>query len=237
MTGNYFRFKQFTVYQGKSAFKVGTDGVLLGAYADISNSKRILDVGTGSGLIALMLAQRSDAEIVAIEPDPDSYTQACENAGISKWCKRIRIENCDLQGFFPDDPLFDLIVTNPPYFIDSLRNRDMPKSKARHNFSLNHTDILKGVARLLKDDGRLQLILPWAEGNLFIAEAQEFGLYCNDILKIKPVPSGIIRRIIVCFSRNKSIVAEKFLTIEKGTRHDYTQDYKNLTKDFYLNFK
>ena len=236
MANDYFRFKQFTVFQARSAFKVGTDGVLLGAYACVSNSKKVLDIGTGTGLIAIMLAQRCDGEIVGIEPDYDSYAQACENAAISKWNDRIKIENCDLQNYFPDDDGFDMIVSNPPYFIDSLTNPNPVKSKARHNVTLDHKDILNGTERLLVEGGKLQVILPYAEGNVFIAEAQEFDLYCNDILKIKPVPSGEIRRMILSFSRVRSRVSEKFLTIEKGKRHEFTEDYINLTKDFYLKF-
>lgn len=236
MANNYFKFKQFTVFQERAAFKVGTDGVLLGAYACIPDFGRVLDIGTGTGLIALMLAQRSNAEIVGIEPDPDSYAQACENVKLSKWSDRIKIENCELQNYFPFEGGFNLIVTNPPYFIDSLANPDPVKSRARHNISLDHADILEGTKRLLKEGGKLQVILPYAEGNVFIAEAPESGFYCNDILKIKAVASGEIRRMIIGFSREKLKVREKFLTIEKGERHDFTENYINLMKDFYLKF-
>ena len=118
MANSFFRFKQFTINQDKCAFKVGTDGVLLGACANVTGMKRILDIGTGTGLIALMLAQRCDAEIIAIEPDNDSFVQASANVRLSKWSGRIRIENCTLQNFYPDNTSFDLIVSNPPYFID-----------------------------------------------------------------------------------------------------------------------
>lgn len=236
MANSYFKFKQFTVFQERTAFKVGTDGVLLGACAYLRNSKRVLDIGTGTGLIALMLAQRCDAEIVGIEPDPDSFAQACENVRLCNWSDRIKIENCELQNYLPSGSGFDTIVTNPPYFIDSLVNPDEARSKARHNISLNHKDILEGARRLLKEGGTLQVIFPYAEGNVFIAKAQSFGFYCNDILKIKPVPSGTVRRIIIGLGREKLKVREKFLTIEKGNRHDFTEDYINLTKDFYLKF-
>jgi tRNA1Val (adenine37-N6)-methyltransferase len=236
MSNNYFRFKQFTVYQEKSAFKVGTDGVLLGAYAGVSEPHSILDIGTGTGLIALMLAQRYDASIVAIEPDEVSFAEACYNVSRSNWSGRIKVENCSLQNYFPVGGSFDMIVTNPPYFIDSLKNDDPQKSKARHNVALNNTDLLEGTERLLQKNGSLQLVLPWTEGNVFIAEAREFGFYCNDILKIRPVLRGEIRRLILRFSRQKTRVTEKFLTIEKGRRHDFTDDYIDLTKDFYLNF-
>jgi tRNA1Val (adenine37-N6)-methyltransferase len=236
MPNSYFRFKQFTIYQDKCAFKVGTDGVLLGAFANVTGRKGILDIGTGTGLISLMLAQRSDSEITAIEPDYESFSQTSENFTMSKWSSRIRIENCTLQDFNPENSGFDLIVSNPPYFIDSLKNPDPAKSNARHNDSLAHSDILAGAHRLLFEDGLLQVIMPYDEGNIFIAEAQEHGFYCNSILKIRPVPSSEIRRMILGFTRKRTKPAERFLTIEKGKRHEFTEDYISLTKDFYLKF-
>lgn len=236
MANNYFHFKQFTINQEKCAFKVGTDGVLLGVCADVTGRKRILDIGTGTGLIALMLAQRCDAEITAIEPDHNSFVQASENVKRSKWSNRISIENCALQNFAPDNPKFDLIVTNPPYFTDSLKNPDPVKSTARHNDRLTHSDILTGAARLLEENGLLQLILPYDEGNIFIAEAQGYGFYCNSILRIKPMPSSEIRRLILDFTRKRQKPTEHFLTIEKGKRHEFTEEYVKLTREFYLKF-
>jgi tRNA1Val (adenine37-N6)-methyltransferase len=236
MSNNYFSFKHFTIFQDRSAFKVGTDAVLLGVYADISGKKHILDIGTGTGVIALMLAQRSDAVIVAIEPDRESFKQASENFRKSKWPERITLENAFLQDYFPADLKFDLIVTNPPYFIDSLKNPDPVKSRTRHDVTLTHSDIFEGVFRLLERGGTLQLILPYAEGNVFIAEAREFGFFCNGIVKIRPTPSSEIRRLILSFSRERRKVTERFLTIESGKRHDFTEEYKELTKDFYLKF-
>jgi tRNA1Val (adenine37-N6)-methyltransferase len=233
---NYFSFKQFTVYHDKCSFKVGTDGVLLGAYADVSNAEKILDIGTGSGLIALMMAQRSDGQITAIEPHYDSYKQACSNIENSSWSKRIKVENVDLQSYCPEATRFDMIVSNPPYFIDSLKNPDPVKAAARHNVTLSSEEILKGVSRLLTDDGNLQVILPYVEGNIFISEAQAYGLFCNNILKIRPLPVSEIRRLILRFTRKRTIATEKFLTIEKGNRYEFTEEYINLTKDFYLKF-
>lgn len=236
MANSFFSFKQFTINQDKCAFKVGTDGVLLGACVDLTGKKRILDIGAGTGLITLMVAQRCDAEIVAIEADHDSFVQASENIGRSIWGSRITIENCTLQKFKPDSSGFDLIVTNPPYFIDSLKSPDPAKSHARHNDTLTHSDILTGTDRLLVKSGLLQVIMPYNEGNIFIAEAQEYGFYCKSILKIRPTPSSGIRRLILGFSRNRAKSAESFLTIEKGRRHEFTEEYIRLTRDFYLKF-
>ncbi len=233
---NYFSFKQFTIYQDKCAFKVGTDGVLLGACADVSNTKAILDIGTGTGLIALMIAQRCDAKIVAIEPDFDSFEQANQNIKSSKWADRIQVKNIDLQNYNCSDLKFDLIVSNPPYFVDSLKNPDRRKAVSRHNDTLTNQDLLVCASGLLSDTGKLQVIMPYAEGNIFIAEAAADGLYCNNILKIRPLPTSEIRRLIITFSNQRTKTSESFLTIEHGKRHEFTEDYINLTKDFYLKF-
>jgi tRNA1Val (adenine37-N6)-methyltransferase len=235
MTNNFFSFKQFTIHQEKAAFKVGTDGVLLGAIADLTGVKRILDIGTGTGLVAIMLAQRSTAEIVAIEPDYESFLQCLENVNLCQWKERIKVENADLQNYRTSES-FDIIVANPPFFSNSLKNPDLKKSSARHNDSLTNEELLKGVSTLMAEGGRLQVIMPYAEGNVFITEANEYGFFCNSILKIKPLPSSEIRRLILTFSKKRLNITEKFLTIEQGRRHEFTEEYINLTKDFYLKF-
>ena len=236
MPNKYFSFKEFTIFQDKSAFKVGTDGVLLGAIAEVYNVKRILDIGTGTGLISIMLAQRSDAQIVSIEPDEESFKQASDNVSRCRWNRRILVINTDLQNYFPGSEKFDLVITNPPYFNDSLKNPDPRKSLARHNDSLSSDELLTGVSRLLENNGRFQLIMPYVEGNVFIADARKYGLYCNSILKIRPLPTSNIKRLILAFSNQRLKPTEKFLTIEHGERHDFTEEYINLTKDYYLKF-
>ncbi|HLN55098.1 MAG TPA: methyltransferase [Bacteroidales bacterium] len=235
MPNDYFSFKQFTIQQDRCAFKVGTDGVLLGAYADITGAGRILDIGSGTGLIAIMLAQRSNADIFALEPDAESYSQLTDNIEACLWKERIHGVNCSVQDYDPGYK-FGLIVSNPPYFINSVRNPDGRKSGARHNDNLPHEELLKSVTGLLEENGRFQVIMPFAEGNVLIAEAAAYGLYCNEILKIKPLPSSEIRRLIMTFRRQKEKASEKFLTIEHGPRHEFTEDYRALTKDFYLRF-
>lgn len=236
MANNFFKFRKFTINQDKTAFKVGTDGVLLGACADLSGAARILDIGTGTGLVALMTAQRSGADIVAIEPDATSYLQALDNVRDSPWSDRIIVIKEKFQSYHAAEKnKFDLIITNPPFFRDSLKNPDPARSAARHTDSLSSDEILRGTIALLNDNGSLQLILPYVEGNLFIAEASLIGLYCNRIIKIKPNPSGNIIRLILKFERVKKQLSEKFLTIETGIRHRYTEEYREITKDFYLN--
>jgi tRNA1Val (adenine37-N6)-methyltransferase len=235
MSNSWFSFKQFTISQDKTAFKVGTDGVLLGAAANTDGADRILDIGAGTGLVALMLAQRCPARIFAIEPDPDSFQQCIENINSCPWKERIEAEMVSLQDFRPTIR-FDLIVSNPPYFTDSLKNPDPRKSAARHNDTLGNEELLSGVAGLLKETGRFQVILPWTEGNLLIATAAAYGLYCSEILKIRPTPSSDIRRLLLTFLKVRVKPSERFLTIEHGNRHEFTQQYMDLTKDFYLKF-
>jgi tRNA1Val (adenine37-N6)-methyltransferase len=236
MANDYFSFKQFTIYQDKSAFKVGTDGVLLGAVADITGVRDILDIGSGTGLVSIMLAQRCDAKITTIEPDYESFIQTCENVRRCKWRDRIKVDHSTLQNLSREYGKFDLIVTNPPYFSDSLKNPDPRRSAARHNDTLTTSDLLSGVNRLLETNGIFQVIMPYAEGNLLIAEAAKYGLFCSNILKIKPLPTSEIRRLILTFLRVRARVSEKFLTIERGPRHEFTEEYIKLTKDFYLKF-
>jgi len=236
MSSDFFQFKQFTVKQDRSAFRVGTDGVLLGALADAAGRKSILDVGTGTGLIALMLAQRCDAEIVAIEPHRESFLQAGANTAQSPWADRIKIVNSLLQDFHPGDTRFDLIVSNPPFFIASLKSPDPAKAASRHNDTLTHKDLLEGSVRLLTGDGLLQVIMPVAEGKKFIEKALEHDLYCCRITHVSPTPSSGPKRMVLGFGRQKTHVSERNLTIETGKRHQYTPEFIEQIREFYLKF-
>ena len=237
MANDYFRFKQFIIHQDRCAFKVGTDGVLLGALADISDSGQLLDVGTGTGLIAIMAAQRSHCRIVAIEPHRESFLQACENVAACPFNERIKVENLSFRDYFINTHTkFDFIVTNPPYFRNSLRNPDRSKSMTRHADSLIPEDLLEGTLSLLSENGSLQVILPYSEGSVFIATAAEEKLYCTKIIKIRAIPSAPVIRMILKFEKSKKRVQEKFLTIETGIHHKYTDEYIEATKDFYLKF-
>ena len=202
----------------------------------LTGAGKILDIGSGTGLISIMLAQRCDAEITAIEPDQESIYSDIENVNQCPWHDRIKVVHTTLQDFNHDHGWFDLIVTNPPYFNNSLKNPDPGKAAARHTGSLTAKEIIEGVLKFMKEDGSLQLVLPYVEGNIFIAEASKYGLYCNNILKIKPLPTSEIRRLILKFSKIQKKPSESFLTIEHGRRHEFTEEYINLTKDFYLKF-
>jgi tRNA1Val (adenine37-N6)-methyltransferase len=162
MANSWFQFKHFKIVQDKCAMKVGTDGVLLGAWVPLEGARRILDVGSGTGLIALMLAQRApEADITAVEIDQDACLQSVENIQQSPWFKRLKVVNTDFRHFSQgDDGLFDLIVTNPPYFVGSQPSSGEARSIARHTTLLGYNELIEGVVRRLKPEGRLALILP-----------------------------------------------------------------------------
>jgi len=237
MANDYFKFKQFTIYQNKCAMKVGTDGVLLGAWASVENVDKVLDIGTGTGLIALMLAQRSNAVIDAIEIDSDACEQAQENVNQSPWAHRIHIIHQPFQDFSKVTTIkYDLIVSNPPYFQNSLTAPQETRAKARHNTELQLTDILHGTLNCLSESGTLSLILPYVEGSLFIVKAAEQGLYCVRKITILPKPGRQPKRLLLEFRKIKTPFNEEQLIIELNKRHEYSEAYKNLTSDFYLAF-
>lgn len=237
MPNNYFDFKQFRVMQDKSVFKVGTDGVLLGAWCDVVDSKGILDIGCGTGLIALMAAQRSKANIVAVELDKLSAIEASLNAKASPWSERISIIESDINDYKPDKGEgFDHIVSNPPYFSDSLHNSDPRLSNARHTSVLSRQALLVSVQRLLSAKGKFSVVLPYSEANILVAEAVSYDLYCSKMLCIKTLPTLPVKRILMEFSRQRHTSSKTFLVIETGNRHEYSHEYRKLTRNFYLQF-
>ena len=236
MANPWFRFKQFTVRQDRTAFKVGTDGVLLGAWADVAGVRTVLDVGTGVGLLALMLAQRSEATIMAIDIDRPSSEQARENALMSPWKDRITILHCSLQDFIPDER-FDLVITNPPFFQDSMQPADKGRLISRHDAMLSLEDLADAVPRLMQDKGKFCLVLPVEESRAFNGIGAEVGLYLHRVLQIKPTPSLSEKRRLMEYRLYPAETVDRDeLVIEKGARHDYTERYRELTGDFYLAF-
>jgi tRNA1Val (adenine37-N6)-methyltransferase len=236
MANTWFQFKQFKVEQRLSAMKVGTDGVLLGSWADISDAIDILDIGTGTGLIALMLAQRqTKAQIDAVEIDKDAYTQAQENFLNSKWANRLRVYNTAIQEF-RSDKKYDFIVSNPPYFENSFLAKGDKRNLARHNDSLKSKELLESVSKLLKPGGVFSLILPFDACKVFIEEALVNTLYVNKVCNVYPTSNSDIKRVLLEFSFIKKELFEEEITIEPIKRHEYSQEYINLTKEFYLKF-
>ncbi len=237
MANPYFRFKQFTIWQDKTAMKVGTDGVLLGAWTGIGRAKRILDVGTGTGLVALMMAQRSTAEIHAIEPESKAFEQAVENINNSRWPERIHLSQITFQEYIQQTShAFDLIVSNPPYFRDSLHSPDEERNRARHAQTLSGKDLILGSLKIMKEEGRFSIILPYREGHEFIELAKQNGFHCTRKTYVKPTPDKSPKRLLMEFSRQTFKTKQDYLIIEKGGRHNFTEEYQNLTRDFYLYF-
>ena len=217
--------------------KVGTDGVLLGAWVDSENVKSILDIGTGTGLIALMLAQRSNAIIEAIEIDESASIQAKENIAKSDWKESIQVLNIPFQKFYKStNKTYDVIVSNPPYFQNSLFAPDKKRTDARHNSNLELEELLDGSIKLLNEEGKFSLILPYIEGTMFILKASEKGLFCTRQTKVLPRPGREPKRLLLEFMKTKKPLIEQEIIIELNKRHEYSDAYKNLTKDFYLAF-
>ena len=229
-----FRFKQFAVEQEDVAMKVGTDGVLLGAWANSDNVKRILDIGTGTGVIALQMAQRNPiAHIHAVEIDDTAAKRARANFDLSPWAERLTVEQTAVQEFAPAEK-FDLIVSNPPYFVDSLLPPDAKRSTARHTHDLTFEELDSAVCRLLDENGRFALILPITEFEKYLALTQ---LHLVRRCDVCPVEGGAIKRIMGEFAKQPTTEIEiENIAIERGRRGDYTDDYRALTKDFYLKF-
>lgn len=234
-----FQFKQFSVLQDKTAMKVGTDGVLLGAWAPINhNPFSVLDIGAGTGIIALMLAQRTNAEqIDALEIDEDAYEEAVENFENSPWGDRLFCFHAGLDEFIeePEDE-YDLIVSNPPFYAEDYKSENEQRDLARFQDAMPFEELVEAADLLLSENGILAIILPFKEEEKFIALAKESELYPVKITRVKGTPTAVVKRSLLAFSRNETPQPEvDELTIEID-RHVYTPQYIDLTKDFYLKF-
>lgn len=231
-----FTFKQFTVHQDRCAMKVGTDGVLLGAWAPLDHHPfSILDIGTGTGLIALMLAQRSDAEQVdALEIDPDAFEQAADNFEASPWADRLFCFHAGLDEFVdePEDT-YDLILSNPPFHEEQTLSPDEARSQARFSGSLPLEELFEAATLLLSDDGVLAIIIPYKSEPLAAELAAASGLYPFRITRVKGTPDAAVKRSLMAFSRQQSQCEESDLTLELA-RHQYTDAFRDLVRDFYL---
>lgn len=234
---NYFQFKQFRINQKKSAMRVGTDGVLLGAWANSEGAKTILDIGTGTGVIALMLAQRSDAEITAIEIEQQAAEEAASNAGNSPWSNHINIIHDSFQNFSSNfSKTFDLIVSNPPFFINSIRSTNINLAVARHSDKLSLYDLLKGSEKLLNKNGMLAVVLPVQTAEICVKLAEKYGFYLFRLTEVKPAEGKPTNRHLMEFSRIKWDLQKDSITNRNAANNNYTEEYKRLTRDFYLDF-
>lgn len=231
-----FKFKQFELAQDRCAMKVGTDGVLLGAWVSLSEETfSILDVGAGTGLIALMMAQRSHAELIdALEIDEDAYEQCTENFEASPWGDRLFCYHASFQEFVSEiDESYDLVISNPPFYSEEPNSANPSRDMARFEDALPFEHLIIGAAHLLSAIGRLAVIIPFKEEERFTEIALQHDLYPNRICRVKGTPTSPIKRSLLEFSFENTTPEITELIIET-TRHNYTEAYVNLVKEFYL---
>lgn len=235
MSNNFFRFKQFAVFQDHCAMKVGTDGVLLGSWSRVSGCSNILDIGTGTGLIALMIAQRNAKVFIdAIDIDEACTVQAHQNVINSPFSNRIDVHQKSFADFIQQvNKKYDLIISNPPYFQNSLKSPNLERSYARHTDMLSFYEILSEGPSLLTDTGRIALILPYEFKQSVLTHAATANLFAHRITNVFPVPHKAPKRLLLEFGKHEVLCVEQNLTIEHS-RHQYSDDFKALTKDFYL---
>lgn len=244
MPNPYFRFKQFTIYQDQCAMKVGTDGVLLGAWTAVANLQQILDVGTGTGLLALMLAQRCQAQIDAVEIDAAACQQAAENFSRSPWAERIHLFNQSLQAYNQvSQKQYDLLVANPPFHPASLTTTiASARAFARQNQHLPASDLLTAADALLGKGGRLAVIYPATAALEFQALAEDYGFRSHRMLQVKPKHHLPVKRILLDFHRSEhwkgppQTCQVETLVLEEAERYVYTPEFIALIKDFYLKY-
>ena len=233
---NWFQFRQFRVEQHHTAMKVGTDGVLLGAWTPVEDSARILDIGTGTGLIALMLAQRSKAVIDAIEIDQLASEEARFNFEQSAWAHRLQCIQGDFNVFAKESTtLYDLIVSNPPFFVNSLKSRDPLLSLARHSDTLTFDQLISGAKLRLSPTGSLCVIIPMQSGTEFRETARMIGFYLRKQTTVIPRAGKTSKRILLEFSVQKGYPIVDELIILEGDG-SYSDQFKSLTSLFYQAF-
>ncbi|WP_041639465.1 tRNA1(Val) (adenine(37)-N6)-methyltransferase [[Mannheimia] succiniciproducens] len=229
-----FTFKQFHVSHDKCAMKVGTDGILLGAWASLQGN-RYLDLGTGSGLIALMLAQRTqtDCHITGVEIDPSAYRQATENVRQSPWADKIQLEQQNIVDFTRTcTKKFDTVLSNPPYFEQGVDCRDKQRDTARYTQTLSHSDWLNLAADCLTNTGRIHLILPYAAGKNL---QKQTALFCARCCEVITKSGKIPQRLLLTFSKQPCTTEQSRLVVY-NEQNQYTEQFIALTRDFYLNF-
>jgi len=237
MSDKPFHFKEFSILQDQCAMKVGTDGVLLGAWTKIpQETESILDIGTGTGLIALQMAQRSEAETIdALEIENKAFEQAVENFENSSWADRLYCYHASLLEFKEEmDEQYDLIISNPPYFNDTFKELNQERALARHTHKLSHKELLASTDKLLSPSGNCAFIIPFKEESDFLSQAALNELFPIRITRVRGTEQSDIKRSLLQLTRHSNQVIPDELIIEKS-RHVYTDEYISLVKDFYIN--
>ncbi len=232
-----FQFKQFSVNQDQCAMKIGTDGVLLGAWCPIDNNPfSVLDIGAGTGILSLMLAQRSNAEqIDAIEIDENTYEQCVENFEASPWSDRLFCFHAGLDEFIEDpEDEYDIIISNPPFYSEDFKTANSQRDLARFQDALPFEDLVEAADLLLSENGIFAVIIPFKEEERFIDLCADVELFPVKVTRVKGSHNTPIVRSLVAFKRYELSVLEADELVIEINRHEYTEDYINLTKEFYL---
>jgi tRNA1Val (adenine37-N6)-methyltransferase len=234
MSESYFQFRQFIVRQDKCAMKVGTDAVLLGSWVGAREAENILDIGTGTGIIAMMLAQKSKAQIDAIDICPDSFAQARENAGVSLWAERITVHHISFQDFsVRSTKKYDLIVSNPPFFSDAPKPQTLGRIQSRHTDLLPFSELIAGVKKIISAEGKFCVVLPCREGAAFVDEALRQELFCSSILRVKTKPEKQEKRLLMEFTPQLRNIRESEMVIRSGD-NEFSKEYEEMTREYYL---
>lgn len=230
-----FKFKSFTIEQEGAVMKVGTDGVLLGAWVNVTAVKKAIDIGTGTGLIALMIAQRQmGSRVTGVEIDRGAYELAKINFTNSQWSNRMTAIHDSVQNFALESEEFDLVVCNPPFFSGGTFSQNAQRNSVRHTIKLPHGDLLRSVRSLLSTKGRFGVVLPLLEGLRFKEMSESAGLHCSRMTEVKGHVQKDVERLLLEFVKQPTMTKVDTIAINKSdTRHDYTEEYSELVRDFY----
>ncbi len=233
MSESYFKFLQFTINQDRSAMKVSTDPVLLGSWADPKEARSILDIGTGTGVLAIMMAQKSLGSIDAIDIDFESARQARDNSDASPWGARINVVHTSLQDYAASTgKKYDLIISNPPYFENTNSKSANAKVKAKHTNTLSYSDLIRAVRKLLNEQGVFYVVLPSQEGSTFFDLAYVLGLYCREKLHVHTIAGKIEKRVLMKFLLRSGTCQESSILMQDQNKKP-TAEFIELTKDYY----
>jgi tRNA1Val (adenine37-N6)-methyltransferase len=239
LPNNYFQFKKFTIQQEKCNMKVCTDSCLFGAWVAakieqrIINPKTIIDIGTGTGLLSLMLAQKSLAQIHAVDIDKNSFDQASGNFNASPWNERMQAFHSDIKEW-KSPHKYDLIITNPPFYEDDLEPEDYGKSLSKHSSTMGLEDLLLKAKNLLNEDGNFALLLPWTRTKWFESAASAYSLFVKEKTEVKQTPQHNFFRTMLLLRNQKAGTLKKNELIIKTNDNEYTPGFTKLLKDYYL---
>jgi tRNA1Val (adenine37-N6)-methyltransferase len=232
-----FFFKKFGMFHHRSTMRVGTDAVLFAQWVDVMSSDNALDIGTGSGVIPLILAQKGVGSVDAVELDSDSYEEANLNFSISVYSDRLSVVQNDVRDYAANnEKKYDLIVSNPPFYASDVKPIKEKKVMARHVSTLSFKDLLVAAKKMMKEDARFALVLPFYESRLFIKEAESLGFYLQKEFLISPIEGKEPNRVNMQFVLNEVESVETVLFTIRNKDYSYTEEYKEFLKDYYLDF-